>query len=74
MNLVQQILAGVSDEEMRESLGEMKELEESGVLPQGRVRDLARKLQEDAGLSANDARAVAESAIFRIAAFKWAGL
>ena len=74
MNLVQQILAGISDEELKESLAEMKELEDGGVLPQGRVRDLARRLREDAGLSANDARTVAQSAIFRIAAFKWAGL
>ena len=74
MNLVQQILAGISDQELKESLVEMKELEERGVLPVGRVRELARKLQEVAGLSANDARAVAQSAIYRIAAFKWAGL
>ncbi len=74
MNIVQQIFAGISEADLKDAVGELQKLEDTGVLPGGKVRDLAHRLQEEAGLSAHDARAVAQSSILRIAAFKWAGL
>lgn len=73
MNAVQQILKALTDVELKEALAEMKELEETAVLKQGIVRNLVLKLQHDIGLSAHDARSVAHSSIFRVAAFRWAG-
>lgn len=74
MNAVQKILADLSDDDLKKALGELKVLENKGVLPEGITRKLAHTLQEEAGLTAHDARSVAQSSIFRIAAFKWADL
>lgn len=74
MNPVQTILASISDADLKEAVAELKALEDSGLLPDGKVRALAHRLQVEAGLSGNDARNVANTAVIRIAAFKWAGV
>lgn len=73
MNAVEKILASVSDADLKDCVAELKALDDSGVLPNGKVRALAHRLQDEAGLSGNDARNVANTSVIRIAAFKWAG-
>ncbi len=69
MNAVEAILASVSDADLKECIAELKSLDDSGVMPNGKVRALARRLQDEAGLSGNYARNVANTSVIRIAAF-----
>lgn len=70
---VQAIFAGISDNDLREAVREIKELDERGVLPPGVVRELRARLVET-GVPETDAVKVADSSIYRMAAFKWAGI
>lgn len=74
MNALQRIFAELSDADLRAGIHELQALEDSGVLPDGTVRALARRIEAEAGLSAHDARSVVNSNLYRIAAQKWAGI
>lgn len=76
MNLtakVQAIFASLSDDDLREAVREIKELEECGVLPAGVVREVRARLV-GTGVPETDAVKVVDSSIYRMAAYKWAGI
>lgn len=70
---IQAIFDSISDDDLRAAVRELRELEECGVLPSGVVRDLRARLVE-VGVPENDAGKVVDSIIYRMAAFKWAGV
>lgn len=72
-NKVQAIFASISDDDLRMAVHEIKELEERGVLPVGVVRELRTRLVA-AGVPESDAVKVVDTSIYRMAAFKWAGV
>lgn len=72
MNKVQQILASITDADLRSAVQEMAKLDATGILPKGIVRELAKKISIEAEISAHDANSIAQTSVLRIAAFKWA--
>lgn len=72
MNRIAQIFQELSDADLVAMLAEMQELDSNGVLPDGKVRQLARRLESEAGACASDARHIVDSHIFRTAAYRWA--
>lgn len=70
---VQAIFSSLSDDDLREAVHEIKELEERGVLHGGVIREIRARLVA-AGVPENDAVKVVDASIYRIAAFKWAGV
>lgn len=73
MNALQRIFAELSDADLRAGILELQAMEDSGVLPDGTVRALARRIEAEAGLSGHEARSVVNSNLYRIAALKWVG-
>lgn len=71
-NKISAILNGLSESELKAAVLEMKELDETGVLRPGKVRELSRTIQEDTGVSAHDALSIAQDGVIRTAAFYWA--
>lgn len=72
MNKVEFIIGQLSDDQLHAGVRELKEMEATGILPSGEVRNLSLRLSEEAGLAGHDARAIAQNAILRLAAQKWA--
>ena len=74
MNKVVEFLATITDEQLRTALAEFKILDETAELPQGLVRQLEADLAARADISSDNARKVLETSLFRMAAYRWAGL
>jgi hypothetical protein len=74
MNTVETFLAAISEEDLRAAVGEMKILDETGVLPEGTVRRLTTDLASHSGVRDFEARKIIESAVLRTAAYRWAGV
>ncbi|MFP3637780.1 hypothetical protein [Paraburkholderia sp. SIMBA_054] len=74
MNAVDTYLSQISEEDIRIAVGQMKELELTAVLCDGVVRRHSAALKVAAGIPDHDARKIIEKAVYRMAAFKWAGV
>lgn len=74
MNAVQQILADLSDDEIRTAVNELRVLDETAVLPAGIIRNTARRLIEEVGVPSQNALTITKTECIRIAAYKWADL
>lgn len=74
MNKVTEFLAAITDDQLRTALAEFKVLDETAALPQGLVRKLEAELAARADISTTNARKVLETNLFRLAAYRWAGL
>ena len=74
MNQIESILQQVTDPELRVAVHELHSRNLSGVLPGGVVRALSKRIAEDARIPGHDARTIAETGIYRIAAHRWAGI
>lgn len=72
MSAVRQFFDALSEEDLRTIISELRELEETGVLAQGRTRELALELAELHGLTARDALSLAQREPLRMAAYLWA--
>jgi hypothetical protein len=74
MNRVTEFLDAITDSDLKAAVLELKELDESAVLPDGAVRRLGVALASYAGIGAQEARKVLEAALLRKAAYRWAGV
>ncbi|MCA7888555.1 hypothetical protein LGM58_35830 [Burkholderia contaminans] len=74
MNKVVQFLDGISEDDLRTAVHEMKHLDTDGVLADGVVRRLSVDLAEYAEIRDLEARKVVEVAVLRLAAYRWAGV
>lgn len=74
MNKVTEFLAAITDDQLRVALAEFKVLDETAELPQGLVRKLEAELAAHADISATNARKLLDTNLFRLAAYRWAGL
>lgn len=74
MNKVTEFLAAITDDQLRAALAEFKVLDETAELPHGLVRKLEAELAAQANISATNARNLLETNLFRLAAYRWAGL
>lgn len=72
MNTVQAIFASLADAELKAIVQELQAFDASGVLPAGRVRDLAARLMRETGLSYSDAAHLSQKEPLRLAAYRWA--
>ncbi|WP_321935428.1 hypothetical protein [Paraburkholderia sp. J8-2] len=73
-NKVEQFLSSISDDDLRRVLRDYKVQRETGIMPEGAMRGLARDIHERFGLKLADASAVISEGVLRIAAYRWAGL
>ncbi|XRQ26747.1 hypothetical protein ACPWZ6_26440 (plasmid) [Ralstonia pseudosolanacearum] len=73
-NKVTAFLDGISIEDLQVAVRELKELATTAVLPDGVVRRLSADLATSAGLPSGEARNIIESAVLRLAAYRWAGV
>ena len=71
MSEVENIIAQLSDDQLRAGVKDLLVMGKTGVLPVGEVQDLALRLSEASGLAGHDAREIAHRAFFRLAAQKW---
>lgn len=71
MTKVAEFVNRISDSELRAAILELKELDESAVLPDGAVRRLSVELAAFAEISTLDARKVLDVALIRRAAYQW---
>lgn len=71
--MIQEIVSTLSDEYLKESIKELKEFSETGILVNGKVRALSLKFQE-LGISSGDSRTLAVTMILEVGAYKWAGI
>jgi hypothetical protein len=74
MNTVNEFLNAIPDDDLKIAVAEMKELDESATLKDGVVLRLGKELAQHAGIGSANARKVIETAVFRIAAYRWAGV
>ncbi|MBN3761282.1 hypothetical protein [Burkholderia sp. Ac-20365] len=74
MTAVDALLETISEGDLRAAVVELKELRGTGILPEGVVRRYASRLQTEVGVPGNDARNLVESAVYRMAAYRWAGI
>ena len=74
MNTVDSIISELSDESLRCGVRELHQLNQTGILPSGVVRELAKHIASRTGIPHHEARTIAPDAILRVAAFKWAGI
>ncbi|ABM96995.1 hypothetical protein [Methylibium petroleiphilum] len=74
MNAVQRTFAQLTDAQLCRMLGELKQLDADGVLPDGETRALATRLARDAGIAHGEALKLAMSEPLRAAAFRWHAL
>jgi len=74
MNQIESILQQVTDPELRVAVHELYSRNLTGVLPDGVVRALVKRISEEVRIPGHDARTIAETGIYRIAAHRWAGI
>lgn len=74
MNKVKQIFNEVPDAELKIAVREMAELYETGILPNGVVRELVGRLVDQANITTHDAITIVQANVLKMAAFKWAKL
>lgn len=72
MTKVSEILAELTEEQHKSAVMEVKAMGETGILVDGVVRGIARRITDVLGLPESDALTVAQSEIIRQAAYKWA--
>ncbi len=74
MNQIEAIFQDISEPQLRVAVHELYSRNLTGVLPDGVVRALAKRISEEVGIPVHDARTIAETGIYRIAAHRWAGI
>ena len=74
MNLIEAIFQDISEPQLRVAVHELYSRNLTGVLPDGVVRALAKRISEEVRIPGHDARTIAETGIYRIAAHHWAGI
>lgn len=74
MNSVEAILHDLTDRQLREAVHELHALTLTGVMPDGVVRNVARRITDEVNVPGHDARTIAEHGIYRVAAHRWAGI
>lgn len=73
MNKIKQIFDSLDDAFLKECVIELNELRFTGVLKQGKVRELYDRVAE-VGVTAHDARAIVHNNVIQTAAHRWAGI
>jgi len=73
VNPVQKILHEITEDQLRQAVKEMYDLDHTGILPAGIVREIANQLTKT-GVTHNDALSIAQAHVMRAAAFAWVGL
>lgn len=71
MNIVQKYLSEIADDDLRAGVTEMATLERTGVLPDGVVRRMSAELAQQSLAPGHEARKIIESAVLRLAAYRW---
>lgn len=74
MNCVEAILHDLTDGQLRDAVNELHIRNQTGVMPHGVVRNVSQRIAEEAGVPGHDARSIAETGIYRVAAHRWAGI
>ena len=74
MNKIAEIFARITDVEHKAAVQEMKALSETGILNDGVVRNLAKRIANDVGIPSHDALRIAQNEVLRQAAYKWGGI
>src|SRR5690606_20615714 len=74
MNKIAEIFAQITDIEHKAAVQEMKALSETGILNDGVVRNLAKRIANDVGIPSHDALRIAQNEVLRQAAYKWGGI
>lgn len=74
MNKIKQIFDSLDDAFLKECVIELNELRFTGVLKQGKVRELYDRVVAEVGVTAHDARAIVHNTVIRTAAHRWAGI
>ncbi|NIE81831.1 MULTISPECIES: hypothetical protein [unclassified Burkholderia] len=74
MNIVQRFLSEIPVADLRLSVEEMKNYEETGVLVDGVVRRLSADLMRQTGMTHGDSSKVIEAGVLRLAAYRWANV
>ena len=72
MNSVQVIFNDMSDDQLKAVVRDLQQQDQTGILPSGPARDLAKRLVSETNVSANDAFQLVQHEPLRRAAFKWA--
>lgn len=71
MNKITSILNDISDLDLKIAMSEIKSKKETGVLGNGFVRELARKIRDEIGVDLHHALSIAEQGVLENAAFKF---
>lgn len=74
MNAVNSVFAGLDDDDLRVIVRELAHMNGTGVLPEGRTRDLAKELMSRTGLNFSAAFTIACQEPLRVGAMRWAGV
>lgn len=74
MNKINEVLNELTDAELQVAVHELHTLATSGVLSGVVVRVLSNRLQSELNISGHDARTITENSIYRLAAYRWAGI
>lgn len=72
MNKLQAIFDSLPDAELKAVVVDLQRQNETGVLPKGPARELARRVVTEVGVPFSDASQIVRTEPIRRAAFKWA--
>lgn len=71
MNKLLCIFDTITDAKLCQMLEEYRELDETGILKSGVVRELISEVQEEFNMNFSNASSIVSSAVIRKAAYKW---
>lgn len=72
LNKLETILESLSEATLKKGVRELAKKQETGILENGVIRELAQKIVREVGIPFNDSLTLAERAVIEKAAFKWA--